>query len=85
MHDNFVFSFPVTEPPKTEDDSVLESPEFQTRKVFRSIDELANRHRVSHTIYIYFDLYPAELLKWNSPHSIFGTVPYHFRDIKLKI
>ena len=28
--------------------------------------------------------HPAEFLKWNNPPSIFGTVHYHFRDIKMK-
>ena len=28
--------------------------------------------------------YHAEFLKWNNPPSIFGTVHYHFRDIKMK-
>ena len=28
--------------------------------------------------------YHAEFLKWNKPSNIFGTVHYHFRDIKMK-
>ena len=27
---------------------------------------------------------PAEFLKWNNPPSIFGTVHYFFRDIKIR-
>ena len=30
------------------------------------------------------NLYHAEFLKWNNPSSIFGTIHYHFRDIKMK-
>ena len=28
--------------------------------------------------------YHAEFLKWNNPSSTFGTIHYHFRDIKMK-
>ena len=31
-----------------------------------------------------FNPYHAEFLKWNDPPSIFGTIHYHFRDIKMK-
>ena len=32
----------------------------------------------------FFNPYHVEFLKWNSPPYIFGTVHYHFRDIKMR-
>ena len=31
-----------------------------------------------------FNLWPVKFLKWNNPSSIFGTVHFHFRDIKIR-
>ena len=35
-------------------------------------------------VFIFINPYHAEFLKWNNPTSIFGTLHYHFRDIKMK-
>ncbi|XP_053391326.1 uncharacterized protein LOC128554108 [Mercenaria mercenaria] len=50
-------------PSSADEDSAFERPEDQTRKVFRAIDEIANRYRVKHMLQLLHEPLGESVLK----------------------